>query len=93
MNLRLESSRRLATSLPRRDAVVLRKFQVLVYIHGSLTADTEKRAKAIADRYSVYESEIASEVMRVSWCYSFYYTYLAYVILLDCDDHASLARS
>jgi hypothetical protein len=29
--------------------------------------------------------------MRVSWCYSFYYTFLAYVILLDCDDHASLA--
>jgi hypothetical protein len=28
--------------------------------------------------------------MRVSWCYSFYYTFLAYVILLDYDDHASL---
>lgn len=29
--------------------------------------------------------------MHVSWCSSFYYTFLAYVILLDCDDHASLA--
>lgn len=61
-------------------------------IHDSLLGDTEKRAKAIADAYRVYEVEIHSEVMRVSWCYSFYYTFLAYVILLDCDDHASLAR-
>jgi hypothetical protein len=60
-------------------------------IHESLQGDTEKRAKAIADAYGGYAAEIWSEVMRVSWCYSFYYTFLAYVILLDCDDHASLA--
>ncbi|KAK3649680.1 hypothetical protein LTR56_006640 [Elasticomyces elasticus] len=50
----------------------------------------ETRAKAISDAYSGYENEIMSEVMRVSWCYSFYYTFLAYIILLDCDDHADL---
>jgi len=61
-------------------------------IQESLPDNTEKRAKAIADAYSGYETEIAPEVMRVSWCSSFYYTFLAYVILLDCDDHASLAR-
>jgi hypothetical protein len=60
-------------------------------IHEALPGDTEKRAKAIADAYGGYMDEIWSEVMRVSWCYSFYYTFLAYVILLDCDDHASLA--
>ena len=60
-------------------------------IHKSLPDDTEKRANTIANAYDGYEAEIQSEVMRVSWCSSFYYTFLAYVILLDCDDHASLA--
>lgn len=60
-------------------------------IQESLLSDTEKRAKAITDAYNSYQAEIWPEVMRVSWCYSFYYTFLAYVILLDCDDHASLA--
>ena len=60
-------------------------------IQESLLSDTEKRAKAITDAYNSYQAEIRPEVMRVSWCDSFYYTLLAYVILLDCDDHASLA--
>ena len=62
-------------------------------IQESLLGDTEKRAKAIAAGYSVYEAEIEPQVMRVSWCYSFYYTFLAYLILLDCDDHGSLERT
>ncbi|KAH7361333.1 heterokaryon incompatibility protein-domain-containing protein [Pyrenochaeta sp. MPI-SDFR-AT-0127] len=60
-------------------------------IQKSLPNNRKRRAKAVADAYAEYEGEIWSEVMRVSWCYSFYYTFLAYVILLDCDDHASLA--
>jgi hypothetical protein len=60
-------------------------------IRNSLPGDTEKRAKAIADAYGGYEAEIWSEVKDVSWCYSFYYTFLAYVILLDCDYHTGLA--
>ena len=55
-----------------------------------VTNDTEKRTTAIIAGYSGYEQEIQDEVMRVSWCYSFYYAFLAYVILLDCDDHAAL---
>ena len=60
-------------------------------IESCSLSDTQKRAKAIATAYEGYHPEIWSEVRKVSWCSSFYYTFLAYVILLDCDDHASLA--
>jgi hypothetical protein len=60
-------------------------------IRESLQGNKETRIKAIATAYGGYVAEINSEVMSVSWCYSFYYTFLAYVIFLDCDDHASLA--
>ncbi|KAK5124762.1 hypothetical protein LTR85_001475 [Meristemomyces frigidus] len=60
-------------------------------IRESLPDDTDKRAKSISDAYDVYEDDIADEVLRVSWCPSFYYAFLAFVILLDCDEHTSLA--
>jgi hypothetical protein len=56
-------------------------------IGGPRPEDIEKRTKMIVSAYNSYQSDISEEVLRVSWCYSFYYTYLAYVILLDCDDH------
>jgi hypothetical protein len=59
-------------------------------ILDSLTGDKKKRSKVIKDGYHVFEMEIQPEVMQASWCYSFYYTYLAYIILLDCDEHVSL---
>ncbi|KAH8700055.1 heterokaryon incompatibility protein-domain-containing protein [Phaeosphaeriaceae sp. PMI808] len=60
-------------------------------IQSSLSSDSETHKKVIADAYESYSSDINSAVMRISWCYSFYYTFLAYVILLDCDHHDSLA--
>lgn len=61
-------------------------------IQDSLSGDTEKCAKAIAGAYRIYEAEIRAEVTRTTWCDSYYYTFLAYVILLDCDDHAGLVK-
>ncbi|KAF2032464.1 hypothetical protein EK21DRAFT_109841 [Setomelanomma holmii] len=40
--------------------------------------------------YEEFQQDIHAQIMRVSWCYSSYYTFLAYVILLDCDDHRAL---
>lgn len=59
-------------------------------VHNSLPADMEKCVKAMTDAYESYADEIWPEVKTVSWCHSFYYTFLAYVILLDCDNHSSL---
>ena len=52
----------------------------------------EQRSEAILNAYNDYINEINAEVMRHSWCYSFYYEFFAYIILLDCDDHESLAN-
>ncbi|KAH7084157.1 heterokaryon incompatibility protein-domain-containing protein [Paraphoma chrysanthemicola] len=53
--------------------------------------NSKKRTQAIMAAYEGYQNDICDEIMRVSWCYSFYYAFLAYVILLDCDDHHALA--
>lgn len=52
----------------------------------------KQRSEATLDAYNGYVNEIHSEIMRNSWCYSFYYVFLAYVILLDCDVYESLAN-
>ena len=62
-------------------------------VQDSLSGNTEKRAKAIAGGYRIYEAEIRPEVTRTTWCDSYYYTFLAYVILLDCDDCAGLVKT
>lgn len=58
----------------------------------SSSNDLKRRAQATVDAYNGYVSEIHDEIMSNSWCYSFYYVFLAYVILLDCDDYKSLAN-
>ncbi|KAH7071872.1 heterokaryon incompatibility protein-domain-containing protein [Paraphoma chrysanthemicola] len=55
------------------------------------SGNPEKRMQAIMTAYEGYQDDIRPEIMRVSWCYSFYYAFFAYVILLDCDDHHALA--
>ena len=67
-------------------------------IRNSLLGDTEKRAKAITDAYSVYSAEIVAEAISPTTWYNSWshlghgYILLAYVILLDCDEYADLTR-
>jgi hypothetical protein len=57
----------------------------------SILNDPVRRAKIIAEAYSAYWRDTGREVLNVTWCSSFYYAFLAYIILLDCDDHRTLA--
>jgi hypothetical protein len=54
--------------------------------------DMSQRTASITEAYTAYMSHVWTGISRVHWCYPFYYTYLAYAILLDCDDQASIAR-
>jgi hypothetical protein len=54
-------------------------------------ADTH-RATAIASAVDSYIRHILNEVMRTNWGASWHYRTLCYLILLDCDDHASILR-